>query len=395
MFVRVSAIGLVLCAVAMPAAAQQAPNGEAVFKQSCATCHRDGQSDAPTRDALRQMTPEAIFNALTLGRMILQATALSEAEQRAVSVFLAGTALRATVTAGRREPVHVVAADARPGERRWMERLGQRRRQHAVSVSGERRPHRGRPAEAEAEVGVRLLRRHVGARAADVAGGRLFVASENGEIHALDPKTGLHALDVQGAGRRAHGAVGRARTRRDRHVAATPCSSATRAPTSTRWTRTPASRSGSARLTSIGPPRSPARPPYHGGRVFVGVQGLNEEGQGGNAKYECCTFRGSVSALDANTGQVLWKTYTIDEPKPRGKNKDGVQQWGPAGGGIWSAPTVDPKRNMVYVATGNNYADPSQKTTDAVIALDMNSGTRKWVNQTHAERQLDAGLRRR
>ena len=94
MFVRVSAIGLVLCAVAMPTAAQQAPNGEAVFKQSCATCHRDGQTDAPTRDALRQMTPEAIFNALTLGRMILQATALSEAEQRAVSVFLAGSPLR-------------------------------------------------------------------------------------------------------------------------------------------------------------------------------------------------------------------------------------------------------------------------------------------------------------
>ena len=58
-----------------------------------------------------------------------------------------------------------------------------------------------------------------------------------------------------------------------------------------------------------------------------------------------------------------------------------MQQWGPAGGGIWAAPTIDPKRNMVYVATGNNYADPSQPTTDAVLAFDMNSGTRKWVNQ--------------
>ena len=59
-----------------------------------------------------------------------------------------------------------------------------------------------------------------------------------------------------------------------------------------------------------------------------------------------------------------------------------MPQWGPAGGGIWAAPTVDPKRDMVYVATGNNYAEPSQKTSDAVIALDMNSGTVKWVNQT-------------
>jgi polyvinyl alcohol dehydrogenase (cytochrome) len=123
-------------------------------------------------------------------------------------------------------------------------------------------------------------------------------------------------------------------------------------------------------------------PTYHNGRLFVPVQGLNEEGQGGSAKYACCTFRGNISALNANTGEVLWKTYTIEEPKPRATNKDGVQQWGPAGAGIWSSPTVDPKRGMVYIATGNNYADPSQKTSDAIIALDMKSGTIKWVNQT-------------
>jgi polyvinyl alcohol dehydrogenase (cytochrome) len=116
--------------------------------------------------------------------------------------------------------------------------------------------------------------------------------------------------------------------------------------------------------------------------VFVPVQGLNEEGQGGSAKYECCTFRGNISALNANTGEVIWKTYTIEEPKPRGKNKDGLQQWGPAGAGIWSSPTIDARRGMVYIATGNNYADPAQKTSDAVIALDMKSGVIKWVNQT-------------
>ena len=89
MFVRIAVSCLMCLAVAVPAAAQ-AREGEAVFKQSCATCHRDGQREAPTRDAMRQMTPESILNALTLGRMILQATSLSEAEQRAVSVFLAG-----------------------------------------------------------------------------------------------------------------------------------------------------------------------------------------------------------------------------------------------------------------------------------------------------------------
>jgi polyvinyl alcohol dehydrogenase (cytochrome) len=122
-------------------------------------------------------------------------------------------------------------------------------------------------------------------------------------------------------------------------------------------------------------------PTVYNGRVYVPVQGLNEEGQGGRADYECCTFRGNVSALDANTGAVIWKTYTIEEPKPRAKNSKGIQQWGPAGAGIWSSPTVDAKRNMLYVATGNNYAEPSQKTSDAVVALDLGSGTIKWVNQ--------------
>jgi polyvinyl alcohol dehydrogenase (cytochrome) len=71
----------------------------------------------------------------------------------------------------------------------------------------------------------------------------------------------------------------------------------------------------------------------------------------------------------------------VEETRPRGKNKDGVPQWGPAGGGIWAAPTVDVKRNMIYVATGNAYAEPAQKTTDAVVALDINTGAIKWVNQ--------------
>jgi len=90
MFARVGVLCVGLIALAMPARAQQAPNGEAVFKQSCATCHREGQNDAPTRDALRQMTPESIYNAQTLGRMILQASALSDDERKAVAVFLSG-----------------------------------------------------------------------------------------------------------------------------------------------------------------------------------------------------------------------------------------------------------------------------------------------------------------
>jgi polyvinyl alcohol dehydrogenase (cytochrome) len=131
-----------------------------------------------------------------------------------------------------------------------------------------------------------------------------------------------------------------------------------------------------------------------GGRVYLGTTGVGEEGQGGGAHYPCCTFRGSVSSLDANTGAVVWKTYVIEqEPQPRGKSREGVQLWGPAGAGIWSTPTVDPGRRAVYVSTGNGYAPPAVPTIDAVIALDMDSGTIRWTQQPLAGDVFAGGCR--
>src|SRR5688500_16227910 len=90
MFVKVGLITGFIIALAMPALAQQAADGAAVFKRACANCHAENQTTAPTPAVLRQMTPEAIFNSLTLGRMQIQAISLSEAEQRAVAVFVSG-----------------------------------------------------------------------------------------------------------------------------------------------------------------------------------------------------------------------------------------------------------------------------------------------------------------
>jgi polyvinyl alcohol dehydrogenase (cytochrome) len=78
---------------------------------------------------------------------------------------------------------------------------------------------------------------------------------------------------------------------------------------------------------------------------------------------------------------VIWNSFTIDAPRSRGSNAAGIEGFGPAGGGIWSPPTIDPERGLVYVATGNGYADPPQPTTDAVIAIDMATGAHRWVNQ--------------
>ena len=79
------------------------------------------------------------------------------------------------------------------------------------------------------------------------------------------------------------------------------------------------------------------------GRLYVPVAS-SEEGAGAIRDIRCCTFRGSVVALDAATGKQIWKTY-VDY---RSAAANRPNRWGPAGGGVWSSPTIDPKRHVLY-----------------------------------------------
>ena len=120
-------------------------------------------------------------------------------------------------------------------------------------------------------------------------------------------------------------------------------------------------------------------------RVYVPVASL-EEGAAEDPKYPCCTFRGSVVALKIADGSEVWKSYTIDEPShSTGKNKEGTPMFGPAGGSVWSSPTIDAKRHLVYVTDGNAYTSPEPLTTEAVAALEMDSGKRRWVKQLNTQ----------
>ena len=120
------------------------------------------------------------------------------------------------------------------------------------------------------------------------------------------------------------------------------------------------------------------------GTLYV-VTSSGEEVIGANPKYECCKFRGSLSALNATTGEVRWKSFTIpEEPKPVRKNSQGVQLWGPSGAGVWSSPAVDLKRGVVYITTGDSYSDPAAGTSDAFMAFDVKTGKLLWTQQTTA-----------
>jgi polyvinyl alcohol dehydrogenase (cytochrome) len=362
--------------------AQPGPNGDAVFARACASCHVEGQTAAPTPATLRALSPESILNALTNGRMQQQGSALSADERRAVALFAAGRGPRdviaATTAIDNICKVSPPVSDAvtAPAWNGWGNGAANTRFAADGGLTAADLP-RLKLKWAFGFSGVSAARWRPG-----LAGGRLFAASENGEVHALDPKTGCTHWTYKALSGVRTGltvgtyknatAAGQAVFFGDTRANAYAVDAQTGRLV---WTRKVDDHTA-ASLTGT--------PAFHAGRLYVPVQGLNEEGTGGRGGYQCCTFRGSLVALDANTGAVVWKTYTVDEPQRRAKNAQGIQMWGPAGGGIWSAPTVDAKRGAVYVATGNGYADPPQRLTDAVVALDLATGRVRWARQMTA-----------
>ncbi|MBA9050694.1 MULTISPECIES: outer membrane protein assembly factor BamB family protein [Streptomyces] len=120
-------------------------------------------------------------------------------------------------------------------------------------------------------------------------------------------------------------------------------------------------------------------PTVDDGVVYVGVSSK------ASTLHDAPGFRGSVMALDAHTGKILWKTYTIPE------GYTGASVWG-------SQPVVDHKTGLVFVGTGNNYTSPpgvclNPKQTDctppaeddhfdSVLALDLKTGRIRWSHHT-------------
>jgi polyvinyl alcohol dehydrogenase (cytochrome) len=122
-------------------------------------------------------------------------------------------------------------------------------------------------------------------------------------------------------------------------------------------------------------------PILYNDRLYVAVAST-EDTAAANPGYGCCTFRGSVAALDIAGGKIIWKSYTVlEQPQPTRKNSAGVQEFGPSGAAVSATPTIDAKRNVVYVGTGSSPTGMQQALTDAVVAFDLADGKLRWVKQ--------------
>ncbi len=364
----------------------QQPEGAVIYKEQCALCHdNSAKTRAQPLAALRLMSPENILRSLESGRMKDQGSLLSPTQKRLVSEYLAGrpfgqdqgktvTPAQAGLCANTKTPFAPSATDWNG----WGADLNNARFQTAERA--------GLTADQVPRLKLKWAFAFPNAPLSwgqpTVMGGRIFVPSANRLVYSLNAasgcqywtfeseapaRTAIFVAQLPGEPKRYAAFFG------DQKANAYAVDATT----------------GELLWKVHIDPHTKAKIvgslEYYDGRVFVPLTGGEEVGLVN--KYECCSSRGGLVALDAATGKQIWKTYTIaEDPHPTTKTAAGLQNWGPSGASIWSAPTIDTKRKIIYAGTGDNFSEPDTKTSDAVLAFDMDSG--KLVTLTGGKRAL-------
>jgi polyvinyl alcohol dehydrogenase (cytochrome) len=342
---------------------------QALFEQHCAICHNNPATRAPSVASLRAMSPGFVVDALTTGIMQGPGAALAPAQRAAVAEFLTGRKLADDAPmAGRCSGAPAALKTGASSYNGWGGNPENWRFQRDPGIAA-----------------VDLRRIEVawafgfpGAVAVfgqpTVVGGRVYVGSQNGHVYAIDAASGCYYWDFAAStGVRAAITVGRigdvdAALFADRRGNVYAVEALTG---KLIW-----------RVTPDDGPRTgvTGAPALFEGRLFVPISG-GDDSSAADPKYECCKGRGAVVALDATTGKTLWTTYTIADARPLAKNAVGAQLWGPSGASIWSAPTIDREKRVLYVGTGDNHSAPATDTSDAVLAMELDTGKIVWQRQ--------------
>src|ERR1700682_384823 len=129
--------GVLLC-ILSAAAAQAAPDGAAIFKTKCATCHVPNGDRVPSPEALSRKSRAAVLTSLESGRIGIQGDSMTAADRRAVAAFLVPkeTAPADQPTVNRCAPAKPIAADL-AGWNGWGVDLANSRYQTRTSLNAE------------------------------------------------------------------------------------------------------------------------------------------------------------------------------------------------------------------------------------------------------------------
>jgi polyvinyl alcohol dehydrogenase (cytochrome) len=353
----------------------QTPSGEAIYTKRCAGCHEQTAPRIPHRTALQQMPAARIMRALDGGAMMTVSFTMSRDERLAVASYL-GT--KATVEG---PPASAFCPDRSVRLTRTPATAWNGWSPGTANARFQTREAAGLTADKVPMLKLRWAFGFDGDVSAfaqpAVIDGYVFAGSAAGVVHAMRADSGCLAWTYQ-----ANGPVRAAilvAPLGDRHVLLfgdmTGWFYALQAETGALLWKVHVEEHDSTRLT--------AAATTHDGVVYIPVASW-EETRASDADYPCCTFRGSVVALRIKDGSQVWKSYLVPPPKEIGKTARGVSALGPSGAGVWSTPTLDVQRRVLYVTTGDNYSAPATELSDAVVALALDSGRVVWSKQITA-----------
>jgi polyvinyl alcohol dehydrogenase (cytochrome) len=351
-----------------------AQDGAAIYKEHCAICHDAPKERVPSLSAIKAMSGEAIYAALTTGLMKAQAAGLSTGQLFALIGYIAPT--------GASHVAPTVFTPTCKGDDAFRPAVGSQWNGWSTSPTNSRFQDAASAGLSAANVPRLKLKWafNLGdvtmARSQPaIVGGRVFIGSQTGAVYSLDADTGCTRWGFQTVpGLRAGVTIGEAKGAPAVFFGdAGGTMYALNAQTGQLiWKMKPTDH-----ITAL----ATAAPRFYKGVLYQPFSSY-EEALAGDPKYQCCTFRGSVVALDADTGKILWNTFTIAEPaRAMPKSPAGSAQMGPSGAAIWSTPTIDEQRGVLYVSTGDNYSDPATNTSDAILALDLKTGAMLWSKQ--------------
>ena len=367
------------CSPALPAA--PGTDGDSIFEQRCKSCHDPAIERAPGRAELAARPRADIVRSLTSGIMAPMAEGLSAEQIQSVAAYLTPGSAPETPAEQRPaalsaptgvDPKCQVNAPIKAGKNDWPSA-------GFDDASTRYQPNPGLKASDVPKLKLKWAFAMSGGGQPTVIGDWLFTTNRSGKFYALDAKTGCVHWVVNDAVSRTTPVVVRA--------SMSPSGWATFVAVASRVVRAFDAQTGaeiwkSQVLEDHQSSVMSGSPVIAGERIFVPISSI-EEVTAMRKDYVCCTFRGSLAALDLKSGKLLWKTYMISAPLQT-IHREGKDLQGPAGAAVWAAPTVDRKRGLVYAVTGDSYTDADTDGADAVVALDMKTGGVKWKNQVTA-----------
>ncbi len=355
-------------------------DGAVVYQEHCAQCHEGGVAKSPHKMFLEMLAPDSIYASMNEGVMQAQAEMLDDGERRAVAEYLAKASLDDYVAPAL--PPACSAADAafdfdRPPASTGWGVSHANTRYVAGDVAGLNGDDVRRLELKWAVAFPNALR----ARSEPgIAGGALFVGSQDGTVYSLNAKTGCVRWTFR--------ASAEVRTA----IVISPWQAGDAEARPVLYFGDLLARAyavdalNGELLWSVKVDDHPnatitGSPTLVADRLLVPISSL-EVTSAADPNYECCTFRGAVTALAIEDGATLWKEYTVTgEPEKVGETAVGTAIIAPSGAPIWNSPSVDPDAGLLYVGTGENYSSPAEGNSDAIIAMRVDTGEKEWVFQ--------------